>query len=190
MEKSKACPAAPEISSEIEKYSRCYQDSSYRMGKRRLQRMKKDLDSVETTFSDFSLLDVGAGRGETVEYAKKLGFIATGIEIVPELCGGDILEGDIYSLEPDFAFIVTCYDMIEHLPPENLDKALDSLFNAARERVFLTISGNRAEKDGMTLHLSVFPLEFWENLIKDRCKDYVLTKAYVTEDDWHFACSV
>ena len=74
----------------------------------------------------------------------------------------------------------------EHLPPEELPKFLDKLFELAEKKLFLTISGNKAEKDGMTLHLSVFPKEFWVAELQKRTKKTIVCQTYCTDKDWHF----
>ena len=168
---------------EIRKYQKCYQDPSYRMGKRRLQWMQRDIDSLEL---GTTLLDVGAGRGETVTHARLRGLAAVGLDIVPELESEFIDTGDIGDLVGKFD-VVTCYDVLEHIPPEELEEFLDNLFRLAKDKLFLTVSGNKSEKDGMELHLSVFPLIFWEDAFTKRTNKTILCQTYCSERDWHFA---
>lgn len=168
--------------SEVRKYQACYADSAYRMGKRRIQRMKADIDTVP---AGSTLLDVGCGRGETVYYALEQKILASGIDIVPELAGIYVQTASIDEIPFESVDVVTCYDMLEHLPPDEVDPALDELFRVAKKTMFLTVSGNEAEKDGETLHLSVHDHDWWEERFKMRCQSLKRT-TYCTERDWHW----
>ena len=171
--------------SEVEKYQRCYASDSYKMGRRRWLRMKKDLDVIST---DLTLLDVGSGRGETIEYARERGIDALGLEIVPELTSDDIAQGSITAIPFHTCDVVTCYDVLEHLPPEDVDKALDELFRVAKHRLFLTVSGNPAERGDDVLHMSIHTWTWWEQKFRDRCPDGIFwLTTYCTEKDWHWS---
>lgn len=171
--------------SEVRKYQTCYQDHAYRMGKRRLQRMKKDIDTIP---AGATLLDVGCGRGETVYYALEQKILASGIDIVPELSGVYVETASIAKIPFETVDYVTCYDMLEHLPPEEVDQGLDELFRVAKKTLFLTVSGNEAEKDGETLHLSVHDDEWWHQQFAKRSKPTTRLEntIYGTERDWHW----
>lgn len=169
--------------SEVEKYRRCYAKPSYRMGKRRRLRMEKDISMLS---AGMSLLDVGAGRGETINFALENGILAEGIEIVPELCRGNVRRGCITEIPVASADAVTCYDVLEHLPPEDVSKALDELLRVASQHLFVTISGNPDSWDGDTLHLSIHPWEWWHQQFTDRGVERILwTLGYCTDRDWH-----
>ncbi len=169
---------------EVEKYQRCYREPSYRMGKRRLQRMKKDMDSLA---DGVTVLDVGTGRGETVEYAQNRGLTAMGIEIVPELCTTDVICASITDIPFETANIVCCYDMLEHLPPESVEKGLDELFRVANDQLFLTVSGNPASMGADDLHLSVHDMLWWNERFVKRAPDASVTRStYCTDKDWHW----
>ena len=74
-------------------------------------------------------LDVGCGRGEMLDYGKELGMLGSGVEIVPELvarredvvCGG---AAEIVELFGRNTFdLVTCFDVLEHLPIDEETRA-------------------------------------------------------------------
>jgi SAM-dependent methyltransferase len=169
---------------EVAKYQRAYSDPIYKMGKRRRQRMQKDIDSIP---AGYTLLDIGAGRGETVAYAQQRGLAAVGIELVPELCGQDVFEAPITAIPFDKTDVVTCYDVFEHLPAEDVDPALDEIFRVAQKLVFLTICGNESDWADDVHHLSVHPADWWEAKFYARLDAPTWVRSvYKTEKDWHW----
>lgn len=166
---------------EVTKYAHCYEDPNYKMGKRRMQWMKRDIDSLD---EGVLLLDIGSGRGETVEYAQSQGIEAHGLDIVEELNPTYTSFNQI----PIRYDVVTCYDVLEHIPPQELMRFLDNVFDRGAKRYFLTVSANKAEKDGMTLHLSIHPPGWWEDQFDKRLpKNRTMTRqTYCTEKDWHW----
>lgn len=118
-------------------YTDCYRDDSYRMGGFRLRHMlasvKTHVDSLGTNRL-LTMLDVGCGRGELLESVKKE--VPTihkfrGREIVPDLCYEPTvtLIDSIASMPTDEQFdIVTCADVLEHIPPQDTQEALRRLW--------------------------------------------------------------
>jgi len=171
---------------EVEKYTACYLISSYNMGKRRLTRARKDIESIPR---GSTYLDVGCGRGETLDLAESHGLIAFGTEIVPALCDGcSVLQGDITEIswaDDRFAY-VSCYDVLEHLPFEDVGPALDELFRVASNTLFITTNDNRLRLGDTEQHLTRKPREWWEQEFSKRGYSKIEHCTFATERDWHW----
>lgn len=177
---------------EAEKYARCYALPEYRMGAARLARATLDVESIEP---GATYLDVACGRGEIVELARGRGVLAIGCELVPELCNGyAVLQGDMTDLPfPPNAFqYVSCYDAIEHLPPEQVPAALDELFRVCERVLILTTNDRPSHLGDLELHLTRRPREWWDAQLVSRAK--LCSDAPVIErgtfgandGDWHW----
>jgi len=155
------------------------------MGKRNRQRSRKDIESIP---KGSSYLDVGCGRGETLALADSHGLISFGIEIVPSLCDSDnVFWADITDLplNDDFGY-VSCYDVLEHLPPEDVGPALDELFRVASKALFITTNDRRSRLGEHELHLTRKPREWWEQEFSKRGYNKIEHCTFATERDWHW----
>lgn len=171
-------------SDEIAKYSACYLIPNYRMYKRRRLRALKDIKSIP---EGCTYLDVGCGRGETLAMASERGVIALGTEIVPALCDGvTVVQADITDLPFDGFDYVSCYDVLEHLPPVDVGAALDELFRVAEQALFITTNDNRSPLGGVELHLMRKPREWWEQEFSKRGYSKIEHCTFATEHDWHW----
>ena len=169
---------------EVAKYSACYLISSYNMGKRRLARARKDIGSIP---KGSTYLDVGCGRGETLAMARDRELIAVGTEIVPELCDGAyVVNADIADRIFNSIDYVSCYDVLEHLPPEDVGLALDELFRVAKKTLFITTNDNRLHFGDAEQHLTRKPREWWEQEFSKRGYSKIEHCTFATERDWHW----
>lgn len=169
---------------EVAKYSDCYTRSYYRLSGQRKDKALKNLRSIGGTY-----LDVGCGRRELVDKALELGIEAKGCEIVPYLCDGQtVIEGGLDKLPfPDRSFdYVSCYDVVEHLYEEDVDRAVSELMRVTNKAFFVTTNDSRCVLDGMELHLTRKPLEWWtEKFSKDGWR--VEGGRYcASKNDWHW----
>lgn len=122
---------------EIAKYRKLYRDHpGYRMSPARMLELKYRLMGVDDCAT---WLDVGCGRGETVELAK--GFVIwNGCDAVPqedhikECVLPDLPYGD------DSYHLVTCLDVLEHLPEEDWEETVRNLGRVTKKRLWLAIS--------------------------------------------------
>ncbi len=123
-------------------------------------------------FRPSSVLDVGCGTGELVWGFRKNGIAASGIEISedaissaaaevrPHLMLGDVLDIDY----PEGSFdLVTCNDVLEHVPSSQCERALDQLYRVTRRHLLLNIclwlEGN-ARKDAT--HINLRSGRYWK----------------------------
>jgi len=177
-------------SDEVEKYQRCYQVETYHMQGARLEQVKLDIAKLDPAKT---YLDVGCGRGETVKMAHARGVHAHGIDLVPELCDGKVIRcGSVTDLSlPDDAFdVVSCYDMLEHLPTDQVDKALDELWRVARVELVLSTNNKQSrlplpEGGFLELHLTRKPRAWWELKFHDRGFRSIDSTTYGVEE-WHW----
>lgn len=152
------------------KYQKCYALPNYRMGPGRLKRCTQDIETMET---GATYLDVACGRGEMVKLARGRGIIAKGLDFVPELCDGvSVVQGDMRHMPFDdrgFDF-VSCYDAIEHLPPEQVPMVLDELFRVVDRVLLVTTNNQRSHLDDLELHLTRMARGWWDEHLASRAQ--------------------
>jgi len=80
---------------------------------------------------------------------------------------------------PDIKFdIVTCCDVLEHVPEDSIDYVLDDIkkYTDDNSLVLFTISGQEALRsfsDGENFHCSVKPVEYWHEKITKRWSNFI-----------------
>lgn len=129
----------PTTESEAAKYEEMYAHDDYRMSEQR----REEVLRILTDTPRGSLVDIGTGRGETLEIAKSLGHTpAFGTETVPDLIDGYKV---IRALLPHLPHAtgsfdtVTCFEVIEHLLPHDVLPALQELARVAKSRVIVSV---------------------------------------------------
>lgn len=171
----------PTRDGEIKKYVEFYaKKESRRMGKERKRNSSEVLQAVKGDHSSF--LDVGAGRGEMVDLAVTLGFRQVqGTEVVPELLKHPLLrQAEAHSLPYKTATwdVVCCFDVLEHLVPEDVEPAVRELFRVARHVVLISAAEDSHRADGVELHISRRPLAEWEQTLEANAGRWKLNKTY------------
>lgn len=118
-------------------------------------------DAVEMladVYSATSILDYGCGEGALVKALKARHLPAMRYdEYDPAIPGKDGW--------PEFADLVVCTDVLEHVEPEKLDTVLRHLKVLARKAVFVVIAtrpSNKTMADGRNAHLIVESAEWWQ----------------------------
>jgi ubiquinone/menaquinone biosynthesis C-methylase UbiE len=151
-------------SAEIAKYIEAYRDPYYRMGVERQEAMARALVGLSGSF-----LDVGCGRGEFLEMARRHGLAPVrGTEVVPYLTGGDVVYAEAHALPfADGEFdIVSCVDVLEHLTPDDTVPVLQELRRVARRTLLLAAADYSSIWNGVELHVNARPYHEWESLIR------------------------
>lgn len=124
-----------------------------------------------------TLIDWGCGKGTPAQLFKEKGLDVTGLDIAHNCLdeGVDIklVTGCLWSppseLAPsDYAF---CTDVLEHLPPNKVDLALQHICERTRKAAFIQVciapdTAGRKMDPPMKLHLSVFPPHVWTDKLK------------------------
>ncbi len=155
-------------------YDYLYETQRYGMSDRR-RRVAKEL--IFECYSELpanpKMLDVGAGRGEMVKFAKLVGFNAIGIDSARSLQSSDVRYGEAHFLRfASYTFdLVTCFDVIEHVIEEDVAPALYELARVASSVVILSAASHPSivenhAGDQVNLHISARPLKQWMELFK------------------------
>lgn len=109
-----------------------------------------------------SVLDYGCGQGSLkVELKKHLSPAVRIDEYDPAIAGKDGI--------PEFADLVVCTDVLEHIEPDKLDNVLAHLKLLARQAVFMVVNLRPASKvlaDGRNAHLIVESAEWWRRRVE------------------------
>ena len=108
------------------------------------------------------ILDIGCGRGHTVELLRREGFICDGIDqinINQNMMVGDItkplcIDGEDYTT-------CLCIDVIEHIPDDILDGLFDN-FKLFDKQIFSIHNGPSVYK-GEELHVNRKPFDEWRS---------------------------
>jgi len=160
---NQACgPATRE--SEALKYKDCYGDERYGMPTYRRNLIR---DVLAVTPGE-KLLDVGTGRGETLQEADALGKDPMGTETVDDLCNERVVKALLPELPfPDKSFdIVTCFEVLEHLLPVDVEPGINELVRLAKGHIVVSVCEAPHVVGGVNLHPSAMPREKWEDLLR------------------------
>ena len=139
----------------------------------RLERLLEESPRVE------SYLDVGCGRGESLEIALELGHgPVIGVEAVPMLANAP---NKVRALLPNLPFgdlvfgIVSCLDVMEHLIHEDWKASVQELGRVCSSRLLLSISNVEDVTGaalGTVLHISRFPYEQTDEWLREWLPDF------------------
>jgi ubiquinone/menaquinone biosynthesis C-methylase UbiE len=141
---------------EVARYERAYLNPQYRLGDRRAMHIHEHLRRVPKG----SLLDVSTGRGEVLRAAREMGFgPVKGTEAVGYLCDGiNVVQALGHALPfPDASFdVVTMFDVMEHLIPEDTCLVCEELRRVARQRILMTVCNEPSSfgSDDGDLHIN------------------------------------
>lgn len=164
----------PTRDGEIEKYAGLYKSERYRMGEERKRNSSDALREFKAQHQSY--LDVGAGRGEMLDFAVTLGFTQVmGTEVVPALLKDPRMrKAEAHALPFKTATwdVVSCFDVLEHLVPADVTPAIDELFRVARHVVIVSAASDSQRIGGVEHHISKRPLPEWEKLILSRARGW------------------
>jgi 2-polyprenyl-3-methyl-5-hydroxy-6-metoxy-1,4-benzoquinol methylase len=76
-----------------------------------------------------------------------------------------------FSTPPEPADVVVCTDVLEHIEPQFVEGVLDELKRLTKKVALVTIACIPAHKtlaDGRNAHISLHPIEWWEERIRQR----------------------
>lgn len=132
-----------------------------------------------------TVLDAGAGMGYQTQWFQNNGLTVYSTDIVPmfEQCIAAPLWDMSEISKTDWVF---CADVLEHIPPDLVDKSLSELKRIATKGIYLDIccrEDNKGSLIGEKLHLTVQPPEWWLRKIN------LPTAKTVFKDDQLIVCS-
>jgi hypothetical protein len=144
--------------------------------------MFNDLFKPTTVFS------AGCAYGHEVTWFNQKGIISSGCDISEWATSQNPfihqcrLE-DLHKLRIPTWDLVICTEVLEHIPEENIDKAIDNLYEIAKEYLVLTIDFTKGDMDA---HITVHPREWWEEKFskfeRDIEKEKILDNDKVSQD--------
>ncbi|PCI54153.1 MAG: hypothetical protein COB36_10705 [Alphaproteobacteria bacterium] len=160
---------------EVEKYEAAYLEDYYRMGDARKAYAEENIASAKDCKTH---LDVGCGRGEMVDFAESIGLKSQGVEAVDYLADrANIIHGFAWDLRFDnnSVDLVTMFDVIEHVLPEDTERTLNELKRVAKKQLFITAANYSSFHDGQELHINKRPYEEWDALFRQIFHDATVT---------------
>lgn len=123
-----------------------------------------------------SVLDVGCGYGFIPQYFNKNNVKSEGIDIskfateklnLDYIIKADILDLNTIYKKNEFE-IVICSEVLEHLPSENINQAINNLSFVSTKYIFLIITTSDIVLDNIDpYHISMYDKNFWEKKIKE-----------------------
>jgi hypothetical protein len=138
----------------LEQYRLLHNEGLFR-GKS-LSKHIESIGELVQTYECKTLLDYGSGKG--VCHDEKTKYWGVKVTLYdPAVTGLDFLPNSKFD-----AVIST--DVLEHIPEDELDEALENIFSRADKFVFLSISTQLAKKvlpNGLNAHVTVKPQEWW-----------------------------
>ena len=127
-------------------------------------------DGIVRDFHPVTALDAGCAMGLLVEALRERGVEASGIDIseyaISEVHDSVAEHCRVASLTEPIGGrydLITCIEVIEHIPPEDADKALANLCSAT-DRLLISTT---PEDFGEPTHLNVQPPEAWSAKLAD-----------------------
>lgn len=159
-----------EREAEIDRYRAVYADDpEYRMKGVREGLVKDLIERYVIAAKYTSMLDVGCGRGEVVDWMRAKGVNCWGID--PAAPRHDYVVAqpatDIPFADDKFE-VVTMFDVIEHLPVGDDMEACAELARVAQRRIILNAS-NRSAMHPVhgELHINRRPYDEWDRLFRE-----------------------
>jgi SAM-dependent methyltransferase len=151
------------------KYVKAYSIDGYRMHGSRLENAQADIAALPMRGS---LLDVGCGRGELLDFAAERGFDPVrGTETVPFLIDGKrvvFAEGHKLPFADKSFDVVICNDVIEHVLPGDDEMLCRELARVARHHILITANNApSASHIGEELHINRRPYAEWDALFRE-----------------------
>jgi 2-polyprenyl-3-methyl-5-hydroxy-6-metoxy-1,4-benzoquinol methylase len=159
------------------KYVRMWREPSYRNWSPGEASVQRFLDGVDWHPHE-TVVDLGCGTGRAGVALEKAGLDVVLVDccreaVEPAAAWISFSEQNLWSLHPSLPVYdwIYCVDVLEHLPTEQIDAALDGFARITKRGGFLQIAlfeDHCGTLIGETLHLTVKPHEWWREKIAAR----------------------
>ncbi len=127
---------------------------------------------VEIATAGSTVIDLGCGTGRAGKALSDAGFKVTLVDFTENSRDEGInlpfVQADLTEPLPVSADYGFCTDVMEHIPPNDIDTVIGNIMAVCGESFFqiCLIPDNFGEVIGQKLHLSVFPYDWWLNKFK------------------------
>jgi 2-polyprenyl-3-methyl-5-hydroxy-6-metoxy-1,4-benzoquinol methylase len=156
---------------------------------------QKTAKHIVDKFAPSSSLDVGCAKGFLVKALAELGVDARGIdpseyafEEIPSDIKGRTAIGiaqEIY-LEDNVFDVVTCFDVLEHIPEKDVPQVLSELLRVSKQWVILRVVTKELPDDVDANHATIHDKDWWIEKIKEAGGIVEPTENYVNASVWWF----
>jgi SAM-dependent methyltransferase len=156
---------------------------------------QKTAKHIVDKFAPTSSLDVGCAKGFLVKALNELKVNTYGIdpsEYALAEAHPDIIErlahGMAQSLSiDDKAFdVVTCFDVLEHIPEKDVPQVLQEMFRVSKQWVILRVVTMKISDDADTSHATIHDKDWWIEKIMEAGGIVEPTENYVNPTVWWF----
>lgn len=174
-------------SAEIAKYATAYRNDIYRM----TDCLKASLERVLAPMQRGSYLDIGTGRGESLNLATGMGFgPVRGTEVVEYLLSDRVEYAEVHDLpfKTGQFDVVSCLDVLEHLDPPDTVDALHEIRRVAKRAVVVSAADYSAVWAGVELHVNAKPYDEWRRLVTEHIGHPVLEMSTGQSQLWVVSC--
>lgn len=165
----------PTLDTERDKYRRMWAHKDYRISSPGDRAVPTFINSVSWRKGE-TLIDLGCGTGRASKKLAEYGFLVTMLDFCEdavEVKDLPFIEANLWDLPsslPAFDWVY-CSDVLEHLPPEHVDAALDGIARLTKKGGFLQIAcfqDGCGSLIGEELHLTVHPPTWWDGKVRQR----------------------
>jgi 2-polyprenyl-3-methyl-5-hydroxy-6-metoxy-1,4-benzoquinol methylase len=156
---------------------------------------QKTAKHIVDKFAPSSSLDVGCAKGFLVRALSDLGVDAHGIdpseyafdEVPADIKGRTVIgiAQEIY-LEDSTFDVVTCFDVLEHIPEDDIPQVLSELFRVSKQWVILRVVTKELPDDVDASHATIHDKDWWIEKIKEAGGIVEPTENYVNPTVWWF----
>ncbi len=156
---------------------------------------QKTAKHIVDKFSPKSVLDVGCAKGYLVKSLIELGVDAKGIDPSEYALSGahedvksKLTSGVVQSIPfDDNTFdVVTCFDVMEHIPEADIDIALSEMIRVSKQWVVLRLVTKELPDDIDKNHATIHDKEWWIDKIQKVGGIVNQTENYVNNSVWWF----
>jgi hypothetical protein len=112
------------------------------------------------------VFDLGCGNGGTVEFLRKEGFVANGMDWVD--LKNEMLVGDITKPQLLICNTAICIDVFEHVDDKGVEGIMNNM-NQATHKI-INISNTPSPVEGKELHINIKPFDEWKKILEKKFK--------------------